>query len=488
MARMRMYRLVCLLVLICAPAVSAHAEGGLALQEVRTSVASYDLGAGGTLDTLATLTAALADGVREPDVEREVRFLRAAVSADLLFVATYRADDRVRERLSALWGSDGGDLTQRIADALAAADGIYRDPARRMARRLSLVDATGRIRWEALKDASGSWREAALLRRAAEGLKSRGAEQVLEGLADDPCAGVAGGCETLFMPFDAVSRRRMAGLRELGAAMASLRRAEAAGDPLAQLIADDVALDFASVRQLSFRPSPRLREGVRVDAELAKVVPVSIDLLIHVTDDGVEYGYIPRISVDAAGELIATSPGKPSLPAVASVPLPSRYRPYMRPLPAVVEALRVQAADAKVGVTTDHAVPAHVVGRVFLSLRRAGHESAAMLGRGKQGIALGVPLRVVVGTEADSMRRPDVQVRVRLGGYSLKLGGWQLDIPRVRRDTVLHFDTDSLQRKVSRRRIRSAAVSFMGNVAAGNVVAAMWRIAPDADRLNLVMP
>lgn len=470
--------------------VPVRADNHIELQQVRRSVAAYSLGEGGTLDTLEALSAALNGGIDDHDVEREVRFLRAAVSADLLFVATFRADDTVRERLGDLWGSDGSDLKQRIERSLAQADGIYRGPAERMARRLSLIDNTGRMKWDELANATGTWREAALIRKAATDLEQGDGSAVLAALGQDPCRSVARGCDALFMPFDAASRRRMAGLRGLGAAMAELRRAQREGDPLAGLIMADVSADFESLRTLSVRPSPRLREGVKVDAELAKVEPVPVGLLVHVTKEVIEYGYLPTVKLDEQGELVATSVGTPMLPELASVSLPTQYRPYMKPLKDIVGALQArEGADIAVGVTTDHAVPAHVVGRVFLSLRRAGHERAAIVARDADGVALGVPLRVVVGPEVDSMRpRPDVQVRVRLGGYSLKLGSWSLDIPRVRRETGFRFDTDSLQQRVSRRRIRSAAVSFMGDVAVGNVMAAMWRVAPDADRLNLVMP
>lgn len=476
--------------LVSAASVPVHADSHLELQQVRTSVSTYDLSEGGTLDALGALSAALEERLDDRDVEREARFLRAAVSADLLFVATYRADDTVRERLCALWGSDGSDLRQRIDEALSASDGIYREPAQRMVRRLSLIDNTGRMKWDELGHATGSWRQAATIRKAARALDQGDGSQLLSTLGKDPCEGVARGCTPLFMPFDTASRQRMAGLRSLGAAMAGLRRAEREGDPLARLIKDDVRADFAAIRALSVRPSPRLREGVKVDAELANVEPVPVGLLVHVTEEVVEYGYLPTVRLDDDGELVASSVGAPTLPELASVSLPRHYRPYMRPISDVVDAFRSnEGSDMVVGVTTDHDVPAHVVGRVLISLRRAGLDRAAMVARGAEGVALGVPLRVVVGSEAESMRpRPDVQVRVRLGGYSLKLGAWSLDIPRVKREAGFRFDTDSLQQRVSRRKIRSAAVSFMGDVAVGNVMAAMWRVAPASDRLNVVMP
>ncbi|MDD9943010.1 MAG: hypothetical protein OXU20_18360 [Myxococcales bacterium] len=483
--------LAAVLVVLCGRG-GARAEGVELLQRVRLGVASYELTEGGVVSIIAELTDFLERASDEDqNLVREVAFLRAAASADLLFIAAYTGDDGLRSRLAEAWHYPES-LRADVLAALRQADGIYQPPARRIERAMALIASDGELAEDGIGGVSGSWRDIMRLRQGAMALDSAaGPEQVLSTLGKDPCAGIEGGCDELFMTFDGHSRAALAGLQGLGKAMGRLRAAREQGDPLVGALAEDLERNYARIARVELRLRPMLRPGAHVEAEGDKLGRVPVDLLVLLYEDSLQYGYVPRVSLDQDGKLATHASAVPSLPKTKSVRYPAEFRPFMRPISVVVDALRSDDVDPStmaVGVTVAPGVPSHILGRALLSLRRAGFDKPAIIGPGQRGGPQGVPLRVMAASEVEALRpQPQVLLRVRLGGYSLRMGFGLMDIPRIRGDKGFSFDTAALEDRVSRRKIRSAAVSFMGNVAVENLLAAVWRVAPEGNSLNFVV-
>lgn len=493
---MRMWRyggLMVFLVLLCGQA-PVEADSEVMLQRVRLSVAKYDLADGGIMQVLGEMAEALRQSDNSESVQREMQFLHGAVSADMLFLSAYRNDDGLRAQLIENWSSDAARIKADIVTSLQTCQGIYREPAQRIIRRLAIIADDGSLNWESLANASGSWRDIALLRVAAKAVTDGETNAVLRRFGKDPCADIKGGCNPLFMTYDGESRATMAGLLGLGQAHTRLSLAEQQGDPLSAALTEEIEADYASVATVSLRLVPMVRSGARAETKEARPNRVPVDLLVHLSAEYLEFGYVPRVRLNDKGELESVVDREPALPRMARVDYPKSFRPFMRPISEFVDALQDRgeiAQDVSVGVSAEPGLESHILGRVFLSLRRVGFDQAAVIGRGQEGLAFGIPLRVLAGEEADQMQpKPDIEVRVRLGGYSLKLpNGLVNDIPRVRYDDKgYRFDTETLYRQVRNRKIRSAAVSFMGTVAVENLMAAMWRVAPEQSALNLVMP
>ena len=491
MRKWRFLLLAAALVVLCAqPSARAHSED--ALQSVRLRLSSYDLGEDGiirVLEELPHFVAKLPD--KDETIAHEVRFLRAAVTADLMFAAAYTGDEQLRARLNAVWHTPTS-LIGAVNAELEAAGGIYRAPALRIAHSLQLLGSDGQLTAGEVPAAGGSRRDMLLLRRGAAALNGASApEAVLAELGQDPCAHPQEPCAPRFQPLDKQSRLALAGLLELGQAVARLRSARAQGDPLVDVLAAGFELDFERIQGVQLRLRPRLAPDRHVQAEGNKPKPLPIDLLLTLTDSAVHYGHVPRVQLNARGQLQTCMSPDPTLPTTHTVRFPKTLPSAMQPIPELVDALSADVLDQSgrtVGITAAKGVQAHLLGRVMLSLRKVGYERTAAVGASSNGDTQSVALRILVAREANALRpAPQVQLRVRLGGYTVNMGRNTLDIPRVREAGGFRFDTDSLTRSLGRRAIRSAAVSFMGAVAVEDLLAALWRVSPTDEALSLIV-
>lgn len=465
------------------------------MQGVRMGLSAYDFEPDGTIGIVRDLTALVGRAdVAGGNLGAEARFLRAAVAADLYFAAVYEDEPERFVLLAEAFGAPVEGLSVAIAEAVdSAAVGLYRGASER-ARGVLAAAKGGQLQApSALAELRGAARDAALLRGVSAAL-AQGAEPavLLATVGRDRCGGVGRGCTDLHMMYDAASRRALDALSDLGQAATRVRTSAEGGDPLSALVLDAVQADYEQVRGLSLSLTPLLDDDLFPFAEGTRAVRAAPDLLVSVTAEGVRYGFVPTVSLDEAGALRASAQGEPVLPKMATVELPGKFRPYMRPLSAVVSALS-PAFEAqpglRVGVTSTGGMDAHVLGRTLLSLRVAGCEHAELVGRDEHGAAMGVPLEVIAGPEVDKLRPlPTVRLRVRLGGYSLGLPGGTQDIPRVREPTGFRFDTGTLEGQMARRGKATASVSFMADVQSQNLLAAMWRVAPEQRALKVLIP
>jgi hypothetical protein len=105
----------------------------------------------------------------------------------------------------------------------------------------------------------------------------------------------------------------------------------------------------------------------------------------------------------------------------------------------------------------------------------------------KEGALLRAQVRIVIPTVDSVSDSVDLKLRVRLGGYSLDVGHGVTDIPRIRDESGLRFDLTALRARAMARAPRSAAVSFMPDVATEQVLLALLQIAPSKSPIDLVI-
>jgi hypothetical protein len=311
--------------------------------------------------------------------------------------------------------------------------------------------------------------------------------QLLGALGSDPCA--EGSCEGIHAQLDPESRRAADALRAAGEAVEALRRAARAGDPFARELAGEVEAAALTLRGVALTPVPRLPAGVDLPL-VAQGAPARPDMVLIVGERSLRYGFAPRLQLADGGEVALTTPHEPTLPATKELPLPASFRPYMTPMEAVTQLLDRHDAEGQkltvaVGATDD--AQAHLLGRVLLSLRQSGRDGAWLLARSEGDFARGARV-ALVSKRSDDLRDAPLRVRVRLGGYSLHVGGDYHDIPRIRDDQGLRFDLVTLERELSSQHVARADVSFMADVASGNLTPAVFGVARRSDAVRLVFP
>jgi hypothetical protein len=171
------------------------------------------------------------------------------------------------------------------------------------------------------------------------------------------------------------------------------------------------------------------------------------------------------------------------------VAFPTTFAPSIRPiseLAASLEAAIGEHRDVSVALGATPDAPAHLIARVLHSVRGAGAHAAWLLARSQDGAAMAVPMEVV--TTEDPTKPASLYLRIRLGGYTVKMGNQEGDIPRVKLEDGWRFDLASLDAAVAGRTVNTAEVSFMGDLAAQHLVEAAFRVAPENNALRLVIP
>jgi hypothetical protein len=181
----------------------------------------------------------------------------------------------------------------------------------------------------------------------------------------------------------------------------------------------------------------------------------------------------------------------PVFPAMASI----RYDPAdsslaTRSIDALVTAMKaVRGAETsfRAWLVADAGITSHLPARALVSLRKAGARELLVAACTKDGALVASPIRLVLASVDPAGETPDLKLRVRLGGYSLDVGHGVTDIPRVRDETGWRFDLPALHAQVSARPPRTAAVSFMTDVAAEQLIQAMREVAPSKAPIDLVI-
>jgi hypothetical protein len=194
-------------------------------------------------------------------------------------------------------------------------------------------------------------------------------------------------------------------------------------------------------------------------------------------------------STDA--NIAQTAPTIPVFPAMATIPYdPADTSFATRSIDALVTAMKAARGDEasfRAWLVADAGITSQLPARALVSLRKAGARELFVAACTKDGALVASPIRLVLATVDPAAETPDLKLRVRLGGYSLDVGHGVTDIPRVRDEAGWHFDLPALHAQVSKRTPRTAAVSFMTDVAAEQLVQAMREVMPSKAPVDLVI-
>ncbi|HKU40567.1 MAG TPA: hypothetical protein VJR89_20545 [Polyangiales bacterium] len=476
------------LTLVCL-AVRANAQTPSVKQSslagVRKQLTHYDLSPQGTLALLPQLAQQARAGAGSEAAE--AAFLHAAAATDLLFLADYAADETLRAGLASHFGVPAEGLPQAISAELAAnAHGVYREPALAMLASLQRTAAPG----EAPSAPSDVRRDAAFLHAAAALAADPLAGARFAELGSDICAGQKS-CPQLYAALADDGRRVLGYFQQLSAAAQRLEKARGKGDPLAEAVAAGVDRDFATLRGIALRLPAKLHDDLKLQLPGSSGTWPAPDLLVLVSSRELRYARLPRARPGTDGKVEFLAEPAAVYPALAVVPQPASDAALpTRAIDAVVEAMRAARAEEtnlRVALVADSDVSAQLVARALVSLRKAGMPQLVLAARTKDGSLLGVPLRVVLPTIDQPGSTPDLKLRVRLGGYSLDVGHGTVDIPRVRDESGYHFDLAALQNAAKARAPKTAAVSFMPEVATEQVLKAMFHVTPERAPVDLVI-
>jgi hypothetical protein len=470
-----------------APAASAQTASvkESPLARVRSALLHYDLSPQGTLALLPQL-AELARTSKGSEAG-EAAFLRAAAARDLLFLADYLPDESLRVGLAAQLGVAPEALASAIQVELqAAAKGVYRAPALAAIAELQRT-ATGA---EPPQPPFEVGRDAMFLRAVAAMTNDPIAFARFASQTADPCPKPES-CAAPYVEFETEGRRALAYLQQLSAAAVRLSRARGQGDPLAEAVAATADRDFARVRALSIRVPPRLPEGRALTLPGGATTWPAPDILVFVSPTELKHALAPRVRAGIDGNVERVAEAGPMYPATSALTLSSAdTSPPTKAIEPFVEAVRLlrgEQTEFRAALVADAAVPSQFVARALVSLRKAGVPQLVLASRSQDGTLFGAPIRVVLPTVDKPGATPDLKLRVRLGGYSLDVGRGVVDIPRVRDETGFHFDLAALRTAAAKRAPKSAAVSFMSDVATEQVLHAVFNVTPARAPVDLVI-
>lgn len=505
---MRLIRIVPVMVCVLAAPTGAHADAAL-LQQVhraRLTLSEYALASGSTLDTLRQLDAlsrqldaeAAAEGhamgAHDPTdtharLRQELTFLRAAVGVDLWVIAQVSPDLVSLEELATAYGVDDDALYARVQADLDAADvAPFRATVAEARSSLALLSASGEP-GARLRTATGLHRDLLWLKHL-RGLMDESPQRLAElsRLGDDPCGAAAGECPLPFALFDAEGRRAVAALRDAGRALARLEQASRQGNPFAAAVALELALERAALMETRLEPALGAAvplELPRTDADGTYGRP---DAIAIVGAGRVELTVVPRVRLSATFEPELVGDGPSLLPAFTSYALPSTYPAYLKPIDAVAQAIAALPPGSRplsVAVAARADAELDVVARVLLSVHGAGAAPALLVSAQGSADVRALPVEIVrQGDDALA----DLSLRVRLGGYSVELGGAEQELPRVRSDAGLHFDLEALQSTLARAQAKRARVSFMHGTQTQTLLKALACVAAASPRIELLLP
>lgn len=455
------------------------------LARVREQLTHYDLEPQGTLALLPRL-AEFTRTMKGPDAA-EAAFLRVAAASDLLFLADFLHHDALRAGLATEFGVAPDAINLALQrEVQACAQGLYREPALGVLAALQRSEPVA----QPPRGPSDLRRDAQFLRAAAElatdaAVGGRWAAQTV-----DPCAAQPE-CASPYAELDPDGRRAFAYMRELSAAAARLERGRGVGDPLLETLWPSVEQDIAKLRAIA------LRLPLRVPGDLRLVTPEGIPawppphLVVFVQDIELRYAHVPEWRIGVAGNVDRLPAPEPAFPATAAIPhkLPDTFFPT-RTIEDFVTAMRTargETPDFSAALVVETGVTALLPARALVSMRKAGIANLLFAARTKDGLLLGVPVHIVIPTAETPGPDADLKMRVRLGGYSLDVGHGTEDIPRVRDESGWQFDVPALRAKAVARKPRSAAVSFMPDVATEHVLIGLWNVTLQQTPVDLLI-
>ena len=243
---------------------------------------------------------------------------------------------------------------------------------------------------------------------------------------------------------------------------------------------------------IDLRPTLRPEHGKGWTDTGRKTLEHSAELMLSVSDNAVRYGFVPHARLTAQGDIELSSKGDPSLPNMAKLPFRATTRNSLNPSAEFVSWLQrtlSPGSHAAVAVKTEPTVTAFVLSRMLVALTRAGQSEAILVGPMVDGLDGAQPVRLLYTGQGDTNEPAELALRIRLGGYSLRLPGAAAtqDIPRVQDEHGFHFDTQALAAQLEGKRAKSSQVSFMPNVQSKTLEVALFQLAESSNSLALLL-
>lgn len=458
------------------------------LHNARLSLESYDVEL--ALNTIRELGLLIPVADNDAD-RREAAFLRSVAAADLYLIAAQRNDADLRASVAQALGCLPENAIASLQQELTAmARGVYASTAKDAAKAMALLAKGASITLADLNGWSGLRRDLFMLSLVRQSLDAgHDPLTTLEALGEDPCADTKVHCRDPFVLFDAAGRKAVAALTEISAIIQRLERTADAGDPLSRALQPDVARHADALAGMTLRPAPSIDPQWQVAEANAAAVTAGPDLVVLVGTSEARYGFVPRVRLTSEYAVEVFAAGSPMLSTPAHVAFPTSFAPSIRPISELTASLQDALGDQQnvavaLGAAPD--APAHLIWRVLLSIRGAGAHPGWLLARSTDGVTQAIAMETI--NASDEPKPANVYLRVRLGGYTVKIGQQESDIPRVKVDEGWRFDLPALDTALAGRAVRSAEVSFMGDLAAQHLVEAAFRVVPENAALRLVIP
>jgi len=469
---------------LCLVVESAKAETSsvkdTTLLSARASLSHYDLGPNGTTAQLTALGRFAREHAGQGEGD-EAKFLQAAVASDLWFIAETTGDAQLKAAIAGSLGVEESALSSHLAQALReSAHGVYKQAAEQALAALQASSAG------AERSAEDTRSDTLLLRNTLQLMTGEAPLTQLAQLGQDPCA--AGSCSPGYADLDARGRRALARLELVSAADRRLLIAAKQGDPLAEALAPTLAGLREKLKSVRVQLTSRLGAELAASAPELDVPLPAFDAVFVMRGMDVFQLQLPAAQLGDGG--VSRTPAEQSaFPAKPLVTLQDAV-PYARPIDELVsqaKQLRNGAAQWTVGVAVTPGTPTLLWARVLVSLVKAGATRTFVVARNAQDGLVTAPVHLVQTGYADPVPNTELKLRVRLGGYTVKLPSVTQDIPRYQDATGYHFDQEGLKRALSGRKLRTAAVSYMGDVAVEQLVWALFCVPPLGQPVELII-
>lgn len=441
------------------------------LLSMRRALAHYDVSPCATAAQLGLLAQFAEDHRGQPEAE-EALFLRAAVASDLAFVAQLKGNADLNAAVAQNFGGDPTQLSARIAQALQeVARGIYKEPA------LLAIKAL-RESGEQPGAAPGPRSDALLVRRAIAEAKSQDPRERFAALGLDSCATQTEQCTPEMASLDTESRKSLWYLNMVAEAEKRLDKAAKLGDQLAEAV---VPILRDARRELPDTPIQFLPDlealAIQWPGHTRAAPSAELHALVFVSQSELSYATLHQARVGSE----ATSIEHPAnaFPIRTKLADVGRQPASVKPSADWVSAfaqIKGSAPSWSVGVVPASGTPAHLLARVLVSLAQAGAETTQLLARTPLGQLTSVPIEVVFAGVRESNRTADLSLRVRMGGYVVRMGDSEIELKRVTEGATSRYDVAGLGRALSRRRFQTVGLSFVSDVTADNLFDALAQL------------
>ena len=446
------------------------------LLSLRRALSHYDVSPCATAAQLALLGQFAEAHSGQPEAQ-EAKFLRAAVAADLAFVAQLKGNSDLNAAVAQNFGGDPSQLTNQIVRALQeVAHGIYKEPA------LLAIKAL-RESGEQPGATPGPRSDALLVRRAIAEAKSEEPRERFAALGEDPCSTPSESCTPELQSLDSESRKSLSYLTHVAEAEQRLLKAAKLGDQLAEAVVPILRDARRELPQttITFLPDPG---PLAIEwPSSTRVAPQGqLHALLFVSRAELSYAALPQARIGA--EITEIERPESAFPNRAKVADVQRLPSSVQPIAEWVSALsQLKAANAawSVGVVPAPGTPAHLVARAMVSLVQSGAQSTHVLSRTPLGLLSSVPVHVVFAGLREAKQPADLGLRVRMSGYVVRMGERDLELPRVSEGGASRYDLAGLQRALARRRFQSVGLSFVPDVTADSLVDALAQL-PQGER------